>query len=266
VRKLILIFLVFIVFSSSAILPPPNNAASLSLGGASSTYYNAFAIENNVAALAYTRSEINLNASNRFGLADYSQAMLAGNLATDFASVGFAYRISPFSAFTEQKAQLGIAKRLGEKVAAGIALNYHRLSSTNAYYQNTSFLTFNAGLYYKVNEKLNAGFSIFNPNRTKLTETPSERLAAQYRLGIDYLLAENITLHTDYVQASEIRPDLNVGIELKKEKYSIRGGFGLNQLVALGFGWQSNAIQIDLAAAYHNQLGFSPSLNVGYAF
>lgn len=265
-RKLIFILSFVLTSSVWGTLPPPNNATSLSLGGSSSTYLNAFAIENNVAALAFAQDELSLNAGNRFGLSEYSRAMLAGNISAGFANIGFAYQLSPFSNFTEQKAQLGIAKKLGEKVAAGIALNYHIFSSTNAYYQNTALFTFNAGLYYQVNEKLNAGFSLFNPNRTGLTETPTESLAATYRLGIDYSIAENLTLYTDYAQASEQRPDFNAGLELSKEKYRIRGGFGLNQLVALGFGWQANKIQLDVAAAYHNQLGFSPSLNVGYAF
>ncbi len=131
-RTLTIILLAFFAHVAFAILPPPNNATSLSLGGASSTYFNAFAIENNVAALAFADQEITLNAANRFGLSEYSSAMLAGNISSKFAQVGFAYRISPFSDFTEQKAQLGVAKRLGDKVAAGVSVNYHVLNSTNA--------------------------------------------------------------------------------------------------------------------------------------
>ena len=63
-RKLIFILFYATVHTAHAILPPPNNAVSLSLGGASATYTNAFAIENNVAALAKTNGELSLNASN----------------------------------------------------------------------------------------------------------------------------------------------------------------------------------------------------------
>ena len=51
--------------------PSANNAITLSLGGASATYLNAFAIENNVAALAFSKKEFSLNAANRFGISDY---------------------------------------------------------------------------------------------------------------------------------------------------------------------------------------------------
>ncbi|MGB1038919.1 MAG: hypothetical protein ACPGYY_09755, partial [Bacteroidia bacterium] len=171
-----------------------------------------------------------------------------------------------FSGYTHQKAQIGISKSLHEKVSAGVALNYHYLNSTNPYYQPLKAFTFNAGLYYKVNEKLNAGISIFNPNRSKLTDTPMENLASTIRVGIDYLIADNIKLYTDVLQSSNEHLDLNAGLELQKEKYFIRGGFGLNQLIALGFGWEAKKINIDVAGSYHNQLGFSPSLNLRYAF
>ena len=216
--------------------------------------------------MAFIADEISLNASNRFGLSEYSQVMLAGNITSKLASIGFAYRISPFSDFTEHKAQLGVARKLSKTVSVGVSVNYHSFTSTNVYYQNTALLTFNAGLYYQINEELNAGFSLFNPNRTRIEKTSGERLAAQYRLGLDYTLADNIILYSDFLQASEQRPDLNVGLELNKEKYKIRGGFGLNQSVALGFGWKTNALQLNVAAAYHNRLGFSPSLNMTYAF
>ena len=249
-----------------ATLPPPNNAVALSMGGSSATYLNSFGIENNVATLAFAPASIDLSASNRFGLADYSNLMLCGNLKLSQTSVGFSYQILPLGALTTQKAQLGISKKLKSNLSVGIALNFEHFSSTDAFYQSQSALTFNAGVYYQINKKLNAGFQIYNPNRTQLLEFPQERLPANTRLGINYQLADNIKLYSDVVQGSEERLDLNAGVELIKKNYVIRGGFGLNQLVALGFGWKSDKIQINVTAAYHNQLGLSPALNLGYAF
>ncbi|PCJ64073.1 MAG: hypothetical protein COA58_13885 [Bacteroidetes bacterium] len=247
-------------------IPPPNNAIALSLGGASATYLNAFGIENNVGGLAFSPQQISLNASNRFGLSEYSNIMLAGNFKSKFASMGFSYQISPIAGLTTQKAQLGISKKMGNNVAVGVALNYHRFSSTNAYYHTSKFLTFNAGLYYKINKKLNVGFQIFNPNRSTVTSFPFEKTSSLFRVGIDYQFAENITCYSDVLQATHEKLDLNVGLELQKDQYTLRGGFGLKQLIAIGFGWQTKMLNIDVTAAYHNQLGFSPSLNLVYAF
>lgn len=265
-RSLIFLLVSLVANLTLAISPPPNNAKSISLGGASCTYLNAYGIENNVATLAFAAQEIILNAANRFGLSEYSSAMLVGNIATKSANIGFAYQLSPLANFAAQKIQLAVAKKLGKKVATGISLNYHLYNSSNPFYKNTSLFTFNAGLYYQVNEKLNAGFSLFNPNRTQLIGAPNESLAANYRLGVDYNIDKNITIYSDYIQASSQRPDINAGLELDYDNYTVRGGFGLNQLIALGFGWKTNSIQLDVAAGYHNQLGLSPSLNVAYAF
>jgi hypothetical protein len=249
-----------------AILPPPNNAAALSLGGASATYLNAFAIENNVAALAFSKSEIQLNAGNRFGLSAYSNAMLVGNYNTKLASLALSYQITPLAALNQYKAQLAVAKKLGERISAGIAINYHQFTSTDVYYQNKSAITFNVGIFYQINEKLNAGFQFFNPNRSELISTPSEQMPALFRLGTNYAVGQNIKLYADGVQATDQKLNLQAGLELAKDTYKVRGGFDLQQQLALGFGWFSNNVQLDIAASYHNQLGFSPSLNIGYAF
>ena len=77
---------------------------SLSLGGASSCYRNAFAIENNVAVLAFSDNQIALNGSNQFGLGEYSSLSLAGNAHTKLATIGLSYQISPLGNLTTQKA------------------------------------------------------------------------------------------------------------------------------------------------------------------
>lgn len=243
----------------------PNNAVALSLGGTSTTYSNVFSIENNVAALSYCSNTIAVNGSNRFGLSEYSNLFLVGCYSLENSSIGVSYKISPLAQFTEQKVQLAFAKKLMENISVGISLNYHQFSSPNAFYRNTNVLTFNAGVLYDINENLQLGFLTFNPNQTLLTEFPNEPLPSEYRLGLKYKLDENIDLYCDAVQLSNSSLSASAGIELKKENYYVRGGFGLNSTFGLGFGYKRQKAQLDLAASYHNQLGFSPSLNLSYA-
>jgi len=219
-----------------------------------------------IATLAFSPSDVSLTSTNRFGLSEYSNVMLAGNYALDNSSIGISYQVAPLGGLTIQKAQIGFAKKLMPNLSAGIALNYEHFSSIDAFYQARGAFTFNAGVYYQINEKLNVGFQTYNPTRSRILETPLERLPSRVRLGIDYKLAEAITLYSDVSQTSEQNLDLNAGLELIRNNYVIRGGFGLNQLIAMGFGWKKNKIQVDVTAAYHNQLGISPALNIGYAF
>ncbi|MGB0849712.1 MAG: hypothetical protein ACPGTP_00570, partial [Bacteroidia bacterium] len=116
------IILCILSLKSFAILPPPNNAVSLSLGGASATYLNSYALSNNVGVLAFCESEVAINGQNSFGLNEYSKFSFAVNKKTKLASIALGYEITPFSGYTHQKAQIGISKSLHEKVSAGVAL------------------------------------------------------------------------------------------------------------------------------------------------
>ena len=134
---------------------------SLSLGGASSCYRNAFAIENNVAVLAFSDNQIALNGSNQFGLGEYSSLSLAVNAHTKLATIGLSYQISPLGNLTTQKAQIGIAKNLRDNFSAGVCLNYHTLYSADAYYQSATYLTVSAGIYYKNKRQAKLWFSVY---------------------------------------------------------------------------------------------------------
>jgi len=249
-----------------AILPPPNNAVSLSMGSASAAYLNAYAIENNIGALGFTESEISINRSNRYGLSEYSNLFASGCIHVDKSTIGISISSMPLSNFTQLKLQAAVSRKLSEKVSAGVSLNYHSFSSTDAFYRPTQLFTFNAGLLYRINKKLDVGFQTSNPTRTKLTDQLNESIPAEYKFGLRYAVAENIDLYSDAVQRTNENLSASAGIELTKSNYRIRGGFGLNSTVALGFGYQFENLSFDVAGSYHNQLGLSPSLNLSYAF
>ena len=264
VNRLIFIFCLFIIQPLFA-QQSPNNAVSLSLGGASATYLNAFSIENNVGAMAFSPSEIAINGANYFGLSDYSAVRVAAVSSKEKASVGISYHALPLAALTMHKAQLAFAKKLTDQVSAGVALNYHSFVSKDAYYQNGTAFTFNIGICYKVNEELEMGFQAFNPNQSVLSSQQKESITSTYRLGVKYVLSSNIDTYIDAFQRSDEDLDLNAGLELTANHLKVRGGFGLNQLVAMGIGWEHNQFTLDACGAYHNQLGFSPSINLRYA-
>lgn len=245
---------------------PANNAVALGLGGSSSAYLNAYAIDNNVAALPYSDAEVIVHGTNRFGLADYSQVNIAAHFKTKGSSIGASYSVTPFGSLQIQQVNIGVAKKLGEKLAAGVALQYHQYSSIDAYYQSTRAFTFQAAVYYQVNEELALGFQTFNPNRTQLIEQPNEQIESKYQLGVSYLADDNITLYADATQSSFYPMNLSAGVELSKGLYTIRGGFGLQQLLSVGMGYTPNKLQVDVGISYHNQLGITPALNIAYAF
>ncbi len=265
-RLAILFSYSILVFELLAIQPPVNNASSLALGGASATYRNAFAIENNVGILAFNENEIAFNGQNRFGLSEYSQFSICGNTTLGTTVLGIAYHNSPLANLSIQKYQLALAKKLMDELSVGISINYHLHSSTNAYYKKGDAFSFNLGVYYQVNDKLNFGFQAFNPNRSEISKIPLEKLDALYRLGIDYSLSKNVTLYSDLVQSTSQNLSFHGGLEIEQKQFKIRGGFNSHQELALGVGYIKNQFSFDVGTAYHNILGISPSLNIRYAF
>ena len=265
-RHSIILILVSNSLFASAITPPPNNAMALSLGGASATSTNTFALENNIGALAFAKNQLAINMQNRFGLAEYSTLMLAGNYNLNHSVVGVSYCNASFANLNTQKVQVGFSRQLSEDLALGVGLNYYRFSSNHNYYKNANVFTFNAGLYYKINKLLNAGFSISNPERPLLIRETNERLPALFRFGADYLISDKVTIYADALQVSEENLQFNGGVEVEVQQLKIRGGFTTNQSLALGLGYTSKKFFVDFATQYHNQLGMSPSLNLGYAF
>ncbi|MEY2925281.1 MAG: hypothetical protein RLZZ337_1831, partial [Bacteroidota bacterium] len=148
----------------------------------------------------------------------------------------------------------------------GVGINYHIYSSVDAYYGKANVFTFNAGLYCQISKDLNVGFSISNPTRSLLIKQTEERLPAQFRMGIDYLISDNVTIYSDVFQVTGQQLQYNGGVQVATDKLKIRGGFGTNQSLAFGLGYEKNKNTIDLAVQYHNQLGMSPALNYIYAF
>ena len=266
VRLAILFICTFLCFQLFAIQPPVNNASALALGGAAATYKNPFAIENNVGILAFNKNEVAFNGQNRFGLSEYSQLSLCGTIALSNTVLGIAYHNSPLADLSIQKYQLALAKKLMEDLSIGVAINYHQHSSSNVYYEKGDAFSFNLGLYYQINDKLNFGFQAFNPNRSRITKLPQERLDALYRLGMDYLLSKNVTLYSDLVQSTSQNLSFHGGLEVQQNQFKIRGGFNTNQELALGLGFSKNQFSFDVGTSYHNILGISPSLNLNYAF
>ena len=140
------------------------------------------------------------------------------------------------------------------------------MRSTDAFYPNSNAITFNAGLYYQVNDKLNAGFSVSNPNRSILIRQTNERLPATFRFGVDYQIADKVKLYSDALQQTNIPLQVLGGVEVEANLFKVRAGFGTNQTMAFGLGYIQQKIHLDIAVQYHNQLGVSPALNFAYAF
>ena len=244
---------------------PPYDAVAISLGGSSVTYISPFSIVFNPANLCYSPPKISINAQNRYGIQQYSKVLLIGNYRLDKSAIGISYQAEN-GVVLNQKITLAFAKKFNQNLATGVTLNINRLSSQNAYYQNSNILTFNAGLHYQINTRNSIGFQIENPNQSQITEYPEENLPVRIKLGMNHKLTKNIGTYIDALQSNNQKINLCVGVELIKDDYKFRTGFNLNQMIGCGISFKKESFLIEVGLSFHNHLGASPSLNTSYAW
>lgn len=88
------------------------------------------------------------------------------------------------------------------------------------------------------------------------------------RIGMAYTWAEKVVTALELDVDPEQKPNLKFGLEYKPVPlFLIRGGFSSRPMAAsFGFGFDHKKIRLDISAAYHLVLGFSPQIGLSYSF
>lgn len=248
--------------------PLVNSAAMLGAGGTAVARNDIFSGYYNVAnASLLEKSGLGGTFLNQFSMSEYASAYVAGVKKMETSAVGFTLSTQLNQVVRENRAQAFFSKKINEQFYAGVGINVHQLGVPNSAYRNNIFGTFNLGISYLVSEKLQIGFSTFNPNRTKLAENFGERTMSQTRAGFSLQLDQNLIWLTDFILSSEMPLNVATGIELNQKSFLFRGGFAtLNRQLSFGFGFEKGGVKMDVGTMYHPVLGFSPALTVQYAF
>ncbi len=264
-RKLYLFIYLFSCLPIFPNNPPPNNAIALSLGGASAAHHSPFSIEYNSANLVWSPSQFGFNAQNRFGIGDYSSLFVVNSFKLDKAALGLSFLMDQGELIT-YKTQVAFAKKIEENISVGIALNHLLFKSINPYYKKKHTVTFNLGVSYIANPKMEVGFQISNPTHSQLIQYPNESIPTNTRLGICYSITPNIKAYLDGIQSTNEPLNGCIGLEIYREEYTVRGGFNFNQVVGLGLTFKKKSIHFDIGLSIHNVLGLSPAINGRHAW
>jgi hypothetical protein len=243
---------------------PPSNAISRSLGGTAATAINPSALMSNVAALESCTSGLAIHGTNYYGVSSYSTFSAMVNLKIKTTSVGFAFNSIPTGILSTNGVILGIAKKLGDYWSAGIALNLKHIKTSNQSYYKRDILSFNIGILYTINDRLNLGFQASNPNQSVLSTYPFERTPSTYRMGVSYAASKELILYSDIIHKTNYPVDLNFGIEYSNDSLLIRGGIEALQFLCVGLGKSMHKYQVDLGIKINPQLGVSPALSIRY--
>lgn len=243
-------------------LPSVAGARGLALGGSGLTFEDVHAAWSNPAGLGQlTQSGFALYGEQRFQLAEIRQFGAVGAIQTGSGAFALNLGYYGFSEYNEQRLGLAYGRSLSSNFRIG--LQVFALNTRIPEYGNKTNLSFELGLQGNISRQLSLGARIHSPVRMELVE--NEYLAAALAFGIGYRPSQKVFLTTEIEKDLEFPARVRAGIEyFLIDALVLR--FGLSTApssLSFGVGYSLNENwRLDLAAAYHEFLGFTPGFSV----
>jgi hypothetical protein len=263
-----LLIIVFTILSSNILFGQnfsfTSGAGSINLADASVNLRNHYAILNNQAASAYIdKTGVAIDYERKFLSTELNNYALHAAFPTRSGTFGMLLHHFGFDSYRQQKVGFSYGRKLLENLAIGAGFNAYKFSIDD-YGSNTVF-SFDLGLQTVILKEVLVGFNISNPMQSNITA--SDKLASKYRFGLSYLASKKAKIHAEIDKETNFGTNLKVGLE-----YLIATNFGIHlgtstqpQRFAFGCNFvAAKNIQIDIAAAYNQTLGFLPALTLVY--
>lgn len=240
------------------------NARSIALGGSGVAASGIYALGNNPAGLANLETwAAGAQAEQRFLLSELQLFSAAGALPTASGTFGLQLNYFGFEAYNEQKLGLTYARKLFDQLYLGAQLGLFNLRIPE--YGNRTLVTADIGLLAPISRSVSFGMHLVQPMRMEVTE--GEYLPTVLRFGLDYQPSEKIHLLAEVEKDIQKTARVHTGLEYQViDPLFLRVGvatepasasFGVGYLLAGG-------LSIDVAAAYHQVLGFTPAFGLIY--
>ncbi|NNK80452.1 MAG: hypothetical protein HKO93_03055 [Flavobacteriales bacterium] len=158
--------------------------------------------------------------------------------------------------------------KLGEKLDLGVQLNYHSTRILRNEYGSRSSLTAELGLMSHLTDEFTLAFHLFNPSQTQLSAFEDEKIPTIMALGGSYDFSDKVTLVSEAMKDIDTQTIIRVGVEYKVvSTVYVRGGVSTEPtLSSFGAGVDLGDLDIDIAASYHNTLGYSSQISISYRF
>lgn len=237
---------------------------SVAMGGVRATLTDIGAAWGNQAGLAHVEAfTAAVQAERRFGLAELQSIGAAAALPTGSGVWGLTLHSFGFELYSEQRAGLAYGRKLTDNFSLGaqMLLFNHRIEE----YGSRLTFSFELGLMAELSPKLSFGVHAANPMRVEVA--PGENLPTVFRLGFNYRPSGQIALLAEVEKDIEFGPRVKTGIDYRLvDALSLRIGVATEPTeITFGAGYKVNAaLAVDVSAAYHQILGFTPAVGVVY--
>lgn len=263
-----IIFIFIIHFSEAQEVFSPASRAQ-ALAGASATLKDSWSVFGNQAGLAgIKRPMIGGTFQNRFLVKELSTS--AGLFILPVQSSIFALSLYQFgkTGYRQEKLGIAYARSLNPRLNVGMQFNYYRYFMAE---ENKTVGTYGMelGFQYRIIKKTILGFHVLNPYKTSIKAKSGEyNYPVRYALGSWVQLSNSFGFTAELEKQSSYPLVVKTGFEYNiMERLMLRTGFSTHpsQLTA-GIGFEVKHLTIDLAVAYNQYLGNSPSASFQYQF
>ncbi|MBC8006045.1 MAG: hypothetical protein H7X84_11265 [Verrucomicrobia bacterium] len=264
------IIFIFIVHFSEAqeVFTPASR--SQSLAGISVCLSDAWSAFGNQAGLAQiNRPILGGTFQNRFLLKELSTGSALFILPVQSSVFAITFYQFGKTIFRQEKLGITFAQSLSPKLHAGLQFNYYSFFMPE---ENQSKGTYGVelGFQYQLTKNVLMGIHALNPIKTSIKTFSGEYdYPTRYNLGALIQLSGSFGFMTE-VEKQLLIPEIIIKTGLEYEimkKLVLRTGLsGKPYQLAAGMGFEVKKLRIDLAVAYNQHLGNSPSASFQYQF
>lgn len=242
---------------------------SQALAGVSVCLSDCWSVYGNQAGLSrISRSTIGGTFQNRFLVKELSSS--SGIFILPIQSSVFAFSVYQFgkNTFRQEKFGITFSRSLNPKLHFGIQFNYYRyfLAGENRTIGSSGL---ELGFQYQLTNRLLMGIHTLNPYKTVIKTFSGEySYPTRFNFGAYYQLSDSFGFVTEIEKDLIYSLNIKTGLEYNiRNKLFIRTGIsGKPYQLSAGMGFVEKKIKIDLAVAYNQYLGNSPSVSFQYQF
>jgi len=228
-------------------------------------FTDIWASVNNQAGLGYIeQATAALYYENRLNVKSLSLQAITVAVPVQSTVIGLNYRYFGFSKYNESKIGLAVGKRLGEKFAIGVQMDYFHTHIIGDY-GNYGVLCGEIGLLCEPVENLIVGAHVFNMTQSRQNVNLDERVPTIMRFGIGYTIQEKATISVETEKDLRMNAVFKVGLEYCPiDGFFLRCGMSTGTMYqyCFGLGYSWKFLTIDISFSHHKFFGYSPHFSL----
>lgn len=260
-------FLFFILIQttvSAQINPGPR---SLSMGSAGVALKDVWSLQHNPAGIAnIVRPIFALGYERHFSDQNLSTQKAVFAIPFKQHVFGLSFQRYGINEYSEQTAGIAYSRNFSGSLALSITLMHHQLSVPK--YGSANAVSVDAGMQYRLNERIWIGTHISNPSGSKYQDISGSTIPVSISFGVSFEFSDKVLVISDIHKVLSAGIDTKLGIEYTMINwFAIRGGMTANPFKQYaGFGLNYQRFALDIAISSHPNLGYSPNLAFSYEF